>query len=205
LQPCGLRWDASSSRSTAVGGFLGANLAGLVGALVVSKHTAAAVQPWVHGGWCFGTAVAFFGAVTGRMRFINGTSQQSTRPAGERANAAGPTSTGLWQESPTFRERVKGGLVLGLIGGFLGAMLGGSLLMFWFSLAYSPFAPKSWVSSVKVERDDSRGAVPRRHLHTTNHPVALGLFGVPVLIGATAGSLAGFAFVRPTPAAGRRR
>lgn len=183
---------------TAIGGFLGANLAGLVSAFVVSKHTAAAVQPWVHGGWYFGTAVAFFGAVTGRMRFINGTSLQSTRSTGRTAAPAPPESTGSRSESPTFRDRLHGGLVLGLIGGFLGVMLGGSLLMFWFSLAYSPFAPRSWVTSVKVERDDSRGAVPRRHLHTTSHPVALGLFGVPVLIGATAGSVAGFAFARPT-------
>jgi hypothetical protein len=78
----------------------------------------------------------------------------------------------------------------GLVGGFLGLMLGGSLLLLWFSLAYSPFAPGSWASTITVETIGHDTARPRKRVLTTDHPVALYAFGGPIVFGAVVGAVA---------------
>jgi hypothetical protein len=74
----------------------------------------------------------------------------------------------------------------GLVGGFLGLMLGGSLLLLWFSIACSPFAPDGWTSSIFVETVGSEIRLPRERAATTRHPVALYAFFAPIVLGAVA-------------------
>lgn len=81
----------------------------------------------------------------------------------------------------------------GAIGTFLGVMLGLTFVLFWFSITYSPFAPQSWVESVRTvehRRPDGR----REQGITSNHPVLWYAFGIPVGLGAATGTVLG-AFV----------
>lgn len=58
---------------TAIGGILGANLLAIIGTqFFVPENKGVYVQPWSHAGWYIGTLLFFFGAVTGRLHFING-------------------------------------------------------------------------------------------------------------------------------------
>jgi hypothetical protein len=69
-------------------------------------------------------------------------------------------------------------------------MLGGSFLLLWFSITYSPFAPREWVSSVSVERRRVDRAY-EEPLLTTDHPVALFAFFGPVALAAAGGAVFG--------------
>lgn len=182
---------------TAVGGLLGAQLAGLIGAMVFpSDHTGVQAQAWIHGGWYAGTLLAFVGAVTGRLRFISGGSVVRPTKAGKQATESSPEPPTPPAPEPNRRRTQPTGVLraagtLGLIGGFVGMFFGCSLLVFWFSLTYSPYAPKTWRSSVAVKMDRTRPGEPRRPVMTTSHPVALGLVAVPAALGATAGIVGG--------------
>jgi uncharacterized membrane protein len=76
-------------------------------------------------------------------------------------------------------------------GSVLGALLGATFILLWFSVAYSPFSPKDWGASVTVETQ--RGAAVRRErtVAVTDHPVALFAFGLPVVLGAVSGAVFG--------------
>ena len=76
-----------------------------------------------------------------------------------------------------------------LVGGFCSLLFGASLVVFFFSLAYSPYAPKRVVSSVKVERPNYE--LPRRNRISSDHPVAVYVCLVPGVVGAIAGAVAG--------------
>jgi hypothetical protein len=69
-------------------------------------------------------------------------------------------------------------------------MLGGSFLLLWLSLVYSPFSPAGWASSVSGERMRiDHSSIYKAWVMTTNHPVALYAFGGPIVLGAVAGGL----------------
>jgi hypothetical protein len=74
--------------------------------------------------------------------------------------------------------------------GLLGATLGGTFLLLWFSLAYSPFSP-GWDRTLAVERDRTVSRSRVRWVHTTKHPFALSAFFVPTALGATSGAVIG--------------
>ena len=101
-----------------------------------------------------------------------------------------------WSESKHRQQAKRHGMLAsaawgGFFGALLGAALGATFILLWFSLTYSPFAPQDWVSSVSVERQHvgtSRREVP---VTTTDHPVALLVFGLPVALGAIGGALFG--------------
>ena len=178
---------------TAVVGFVGANLAGVIGAsFVVPENKAVYVQPWIHGGWCVGALLAFDGAVAGKLRMQSGSGfsfQKKNAGEDEAPSDENTAETSTAQESAEETSKQSSVLSaaggLGLIGGFVGMFFGCSLLVFWFSLATSPFAPGGWASSVEVKREQVSSRQVKQPVATTNHPVALYLVVVPAAIGLT--------------------
>lgn len=176
---------------TAVGGILGANLLAIIGTqFFVPENKGVYVQPWSHAGWYIGTLLFFFGAATGRLRFINGTSRgsrstQTTDQATTRNDQAAVPSN---PEQPREQSSAPGFVFAGgLAGGVLGLLLGANLLTFWFSLAYSPFAPKAVVSSVEVVHERQPGSVVKRPAMRSSHPISLYLCLTPAAVGILAG------------------
>jgi hypothetical protein len=203
--------------TVAAGGFLGAKIAGIVPALtaLISGSTRAPdpefVQSWMHGGWVVGAGLFALGAVG-----------QKLRPAGKRELAEqlrrrrksvserdGSKSKGFRAAIGSQPCGVLGSVgVGGLVGGFLGLMLGGSFLLLWFSIACSPFAPDGWASSIFVETVGSEIRLPRERVATTRHPVALYAFFAPIVLGAVAGAAicgVAAAFQKAMKASVRRR
>ncbi len=188
---------------TAIGGFLGANALGMVaGLLGMFLQYELQIQWWIHAGWYAGTALAFIGAVTGNLRFHSGPSltYKPLNQDSERAHAEAENTVPVAADTvdPDVADRYsrrapvwKSALIFGLLGGFLGAFLGGSLLMFWFSLAYSPYAPTGWTSTVEVKRERISPTQSGRKVHTTSHPVALYLCVTPAVVGAVSGIVLG--------------
>lgn len=176
----------------AIGGLVGANLSRLFGAFLAAGDRAEQLVHWVHGGWIVGAVLFLLGALTKQVRVISssmfGLSPKKSpirrqEPSGERTGRS-------------IRGRsigVPAGIALGAAGGMiLGGMLGGTFLMFWFSLTSSPFAPASWASSVQIERSEIASDVPdERPVATTRHPVALYAFFGPMTLGAAAGAIFG--------------
>lgn len=176
---------------TALGGILGANLLAIIGTLFfVPENKGVYVQPWSHAGWYVGTLLFFFGAVTGRLRFINGTSLggSSTQTSEEPTTSSDGAVVSAKPEQPKEQSGVLGFVfVCGLAGGFLGLLLGANLLTFWFSLAYSPFAPKQVVSSVEVVHERQPGSTFKRPVMRSSHPISLYLCLTPAAVGILAG------------------
>jgi hypothetical protein len=179
--------------AVAFGGFVGANLAGFVPGIGEfffnpdNRPTPPDVyMRWIHGGWLTGAALA---TVAGLLHMLR---QRST------AKSKG-TGNNKQRRKARLRDYPSPGTVLGSAaaggvgGGFLGMFLGSTLLFFWFSLAYSPFAPAEWGASISVERVErpERSAGDALVRHGTNHPIALYLFLGPTLTGLTAGGLLG--------------
>ena len=179
---------------TAVGGILGANLLAIIGTLFfIPENKGAYVQPWSHTGWSIGTLLFFFAAVTGRLRFINVTSLggSSTQTSEEPTTGKHGAVVAAKPEQPREQSGVLGFVfVCGLAGGFLGLLLGANLLAFWFSLAYSPFAPKEVVSSVEVVHEQQPGSVVKRPVMRSSHPISLYLCLTPAAVGILAGATA---------------
>lgn len=187
----------------ALGGILGSNLMASIGTLFfVPENEGFYVQPWAHAGWFVGTILFIFGAATGRLRLINGTGlggQQNQAAKGStsiRREGLGPTEVvedpvpihaAQHEGSDSFLQGV---FVGGLAGGFLGLLLGANLLIFWFSLAHSPFAPKHVVSSVEVVRERQPGSVFERPVMRSSHPISLYLCLTPAAVGMFAGATA---------------
>lgn len=172
----------------AAGGLAFANIFGVLatafhfGGDVVPAATP--VKHWMHIGWVFGVCVALVGVIV----------QWRKRLANEGAVEAPQESVPqVDQVSPEVGR--KGFLISAAWGGFFGTLLGAALgvtfILLWFSITYSPFAPQSWVSSVSVENqrvEPSKTEVP---VSVTNHPVALYAFGLPVVLGAIGGAAFG--------------
>lgn len=169
--------------AVACGGFLGANLAGFVPGIreFFFNPEARATLPetyrrWMHGGWVVGAGFAIVAGLLelrGRRSARRAVNQEHGRDAP--------------RHSYPVPRSFLGAIAAGAAGfGLLGAMLGGTFLLLWFSLTYSPFSPAGWGSSVAVETEPM---VPSRQVprglavHTTDHPVALYLFVVPTLMG----------------------
>ena len=99
-----------------------------------------------------------------------------------------------WQRTPRKGRRygrLASTALGGLGGALLGGMLGGTFLLLWFSIAYSPFAPRLWVSSLTVERQRAGSSVRIEPVTATNHPTAQIAFGAPLLLGAITGAVFG--------------
>jgi hypothetical protein len=176
----------------AIGGILGANLLAIIGTqFFVPENKAVDVQPWSHAGWYCGTLLFFVGAVTGQLRVLNGTSlrSHSRQPTSESTTSNHEASV-LAEPRPDRApaDVLKCLFAGGLAGGFLGFLLGANLLVFWFSLAYSPFAPRQVVSSVKVVREQQPGSVFKRPVLRSSHPVSLLLCLAPAAGGALTGA-----------------
>ena len=208
---------------TAVGGVIGANLTGTFGTLfVLEQNRIEDVTPWWHGGWCIGTLLFFFGAAFGRLRMIQGSSFDSFKEKKELATrfvdgdseeiVEAVSERGVPAKNVSFRSRLrslsKGVFVGSLAGGFLGILLGGSLLVFWMSIAYSPFAPstRTVLDSSSENRQQFDPNQQRRMRQgpgsmTVRSRSSVGLYVclVPMLLGATFGGigLGGIAWVYP--------
>ena len=184
---------------TALGGFLGANLAGVIGSsFFVPENKAVYVQPWVHGGWCVGALLAPGGAIAGKLRMQSGSgfsfqkkNTDEDEPRSDENTSETPTAHQNAEESSKQSGVLSAAGGLGLIGGFVGVIFGCSLLVFWFSLATSPFAPSGWASSVEVKRERVKQGQIAQPVSTTNHFVALYLVLVPAAIGLTTGVVGG--------------
>lgn len=101
---------------------------------------------------------------------------------------------GSGRESPAALSEKKSSLLgaaafFGLLGGLVGTIAGGSLLIFFFSLAYSPLAP-SWRRSVSVE-DVSNAPSGNRKAMVSRDDIAWKIVLVPAGIGLTLGAIAG--------------
>ena len=187
LKIYGLLW------MTAVGGILGANLSATIGTLFfITENKSDSVQPWAHYGWYSGTALFFMGAILGKLRFLNGTAlgSGSKQLADSSATTEANDATTEIPSQSDEQSSIPGFIfACGLAGGFLGLLLGGSLLVFSISYAYSPFASQKAVSSVKVVQEQTLGTAIRRPVILSNHPVTLYLCLTPAVLGAIAGLL----------------
>jgi len=179
----------------ALGGLVGANLSGLIGIfLFASENKAERVLPWIQGGWYVGIILAFISTVLGKYRFQSGPGFEGNNP--ESAHSDSTSGEAESDDSKNDNEKKKSSILgaagfLGVIGGVIGSIFGCSLLVFWFSLAYSPFAPESMSSSVEVKKERIVASGQQRHVMTTNHPIALFLVGIPALLGAGTGVVGG--------------
>jgi hypothetical protein len=201
----------------AAGGLLGAKVAGFLQVAIEFASNADRapdpefVQAWIHGGWVVGAGLFAFGAFGQKLR------SPRRRTPSEYLRRRRKSSPGQDRsESKGFRVTigsqpcgVLGSIgVGGLIGGFLGLMLGGSLLLLWFSIACSPFAPEGWFSSISVETVGSEIRLPRERAATARHPAALYAFFAPIVLGAVAGAAicgVGTVLERSAEASVRRR
>lgn len=181
----------------AVGGLVFANLFGL-GAFLIQEvgsdsQRAASVEPyrwWMHCGWFVGVGLALTGAVTRKRASSKQTVDPQTKADKESTDLATPES-GKRKKTGKRSGILSSIAFFGLAGGFAGLMLGGSLLLLWFSLAYSPFAPAGWAGSVKVEQRANARFIENERVMTTTHPLALYAFGLPIAVGATTGAILG--------------
>ncbi len=163
----------------AAGGLAFANIFGFVAtAFQFGGETApdtTATKTWMHIGWFFGVCIALLGAVV-QMR-----KRRAKQTSGE---ASEETSQEQDPKQASQEGRRHGLCASAAWGAFFGALLGAALgvtfILLWFSITYSPFAPRDWVESVSVERQRVGTSGREEPVATTDHPVALIAFGVPV-------------------------
>lgn len=176
----------------AFGGFVGANLAGFIpgfGEFFLNPDNRATppnvYRSWIHRGWLTGAALA---TAVGLVHTLRRRSTAKSKGTGHtEPSRRRPRARLRHYRSP--KTVLGSAAVGGLAGGFLGMLLGSTLLFFWFSLSYSPFAPAEWGASIGVERVSrpERGFGETRLRHTTNQPIGLFLFVGPTLTGLIAG------------------
>jgi len=198
---------------TAVGGLVLANVAGLLAMFLATENKAEAIRPWTQGGWCAGAVLAFFGAVTGKLRMHSGKNDFAGRESlGSQRRKAGNLSQSRDLHSsndsqgkarpsilePCDAEDSESGerssllsavAFFGFLGGLAGVCLGGSLLVFYFSLAFSPLST-SWSAFVKAETQ-ATGRNPKRTVLVSRDKLAWSLVLLPAAIGMTTGAVAG--------------
>lgn len=174
----------------AAGGFVCANIFGLIAGVFLAagepKGDAAVMQTWMHRGWYVGVALALLGAISQRARNVRKRKSQSGEPSQNQPKQASRNGRRLGFVAST--------LWGGLGGALLGGMFGATLILLWFSLTYSPFAPQGWVESVSVERQRTDRAGHEERVLTTDHPVVMYAFGVPLACGAFTGAMLGGVF-----------
>lgn len=197
--------------ATAAGGFVGANFAGLVAggiAFATAGQRAPDMQPvqwWMHCGWLVGAGLFLFSGIVHFAKKAWWPSAAQTEDRRHKRKLAAwskrkrhRTSSNRFRVTVDGRPcGVLGSIIVGSLGGaLLGMMLGGSLLLLWFSITYSPFAPRDWVESVELKEQHVDGTRSRR-VASTSHPVAMYAFFGPLAVGAAGGGLlcgAGTAF-----------
>jgi hypothetical protein len=174
----------------AAGGLAFANIFGFVAtALRFGGETApdtTATKTWMHVGWVVGVCIALLGAVV----------QMRKRRAKKAIGDASDETDDQHEPKPSSGEGRRHGLFAsaawgGFFGALLGAALGGTFILLWFSITFSPFAPREWVESVSVERQRVGTSGREEPVATTDHPVVLIAFGVPVIVGTIAGAAFG--------------
>lgn len=136
--------------SLAAGGLIFANLFGVVvgamqsiGVILFGSEMdfdPRVTQSWIHRGWFFGVSVALTGDAIALRKHRRRKSSRQNQKQGE-------SKQRKFKFSQEVRQSRRYGFfastgIAGLLGAFLGAMLGGSFLLIWFSLTYSPFAPQ---------------------------------------------------------------
>lgn len=178
----------------AAGGLAFANIFGFAATAMSfggeSASDTAPVRTTMHIGWVFGVFIALFGAIMQRR------SQRRKRTTTETGDDVKhedeikrPTP------EPQAPRRRRGFLISaawgGFFGGLLGTWIGASLILLWFSLTYSPFAPQDWVASVSVEHQRVGTSARKEPVAVSDHPVALYAFGLPLAIGVFGGALFG--------------
>lgn len=150
------------------------------------------LKMWMHGGWFFGVGIGLLPMIVKKIKMSKDQVSRETLNRDHQENDTPPET----QESPgKMTEERRHGLLGSLAwGGFfgtiLGAILGASFVVLWFSLIYSPFAPDRWASTVAVERQQLPSGRKETVL-TTDHPVALYAFGIPLMLGCVAGVVTG--------------
>lgn len=184
--------------SLAAGGLIFANLFGVIvtlfqvgGASLAGSERApdpTVATTWIHAGWCVGVVVA---AIGGAIAFWKYRQQKMVQPEKLQTESVQPQpDLGESKKQCRRHGRLASMGYGGLLGAFLGGMLGGTFILIWFSLTYSPFAPQKWVASVSVERQRTSTAL-EEPIATTDHPVALWAFAAPLAFGAAAGAVMG--------------
>lgn len=172
----------------AAGGLAFANIFGVAVTAIQgsgeSSPDTTPIQTSMHIGWIIGVGVALFGAV---MEWRKGRVKPSVDEAPQAI---------AQQPKQSHSERRRHGLLVsagwgGFFGALLGAALGASFVLLWFSMAYSPLAPRDWGSSVSVERQRAGTSVREDPVAITNHPLAVYAFGLPVALGAIGGLVFG--------------
>jgi len=177
-------------------------LSGLVGAYAgtfvdaLMQNASGMARHW---GWILGAVVAAIGAPFGWVSFgSDGKSRRSifALPMQRIRTSSKGARSGI----TAGRERPMGAFKAAAAGGFLGLLaggaLGGTLLMVWFSIAMSPFAPTAWNRSVSLKKE--RPAYIHRDREranlSTKNPIPLTLFFGSVAVLGTAGAIAGAIF-----------
>ena len=146
------------------------------------------LQAWTHRGWIFGVCFALLSIV---MKKRKGTKKQASQSRGDLQEQSEPRQKSRRTPRTARRYGFLASTALGGLGGaLLGGMLGGTFILLWFSMTYSPFAPQAWVSSVSMERE-RLGSARRTPVASTDHPVALIAFGAPLALGTVAGAVFG--------------
>ena len=177
----------------AVGGLFGANVFGFFALLVTfitSDRTHApdtTITTWcAHGGWFIGVGVALLGSIMQRRKAAKSRSRHAEQ---HHTKQGWPAAKGRLESAGEPMGVLSSTFWGGLIGGIGGFVLGMSFLLLFFSITYSPFSPKGWVSSVHVERPET-GSTEEGYMMTTNHPVAIYAVFVPPALGVVSGGLA---------------
>ncbi|MFN3189436.1 MAG: hypothetical protein ACE361_02850 [Aureliella sp.] len=178
------------------GGLAFANIFGFVATAISfggeSAPVTTPVRTSMNIGWIFGVGVALLGTLLNYRRQRK--RQAETQADDKKIIQPAPEPT----ESPkraSSESRRYGILASAAWGGFfgtlLGALLGASFVLLWFSMTYSPFAPQAWATSVSSERTRVGTSARDVFIAETDHPVALYAFGFPVALGALGGAVFG--------------
>ncbi|MEP3479954.1 MAG: hypothetical protein ABJZ55_11955 [Fuerstiella sp.] len=176
------------------GGLAFANIFGVVATAIQGSGERAPdttpIKTSMHIGWIFGVGIALLGAVM-EWRKRRAKAAVDSDPL---TIAKQTKQTKQTKQSSSKRQR-RGLLVSAGWGGFfgvvLGAALGASFVLLWFSITYSPLAPREWVSSVSVERQRLGTSGREDPVMLSNHPVVVYAFGLPVALGAVGGAVFG--------------
>lgn len=181
----------------AAGGLAFANLFGFAATAIQfgGDHApdTGAARMWMHLGWVFGVCMAATGAAI-KIRKEGSKPHTIETPQKEQSQEIAPTQN-KDPDEPSATGTRHGLIVSAMWGGgfgtILGAALGVTFVLLWFSIAYSPFAPQDWVSSISVERQPVSTSVREEPFAVSGHPVVLFAFALPVAVGALCGAVFG--------------
>lgn len=184
----------------AIGGYVFSVLAlGLVGGMFggfIDLALSFLNQQWVgqgrQCGWILGAVVGAIGLPLGWVRpddkkFSFPAPRKLRKNISDRVSQRRLEKTRRAKSAPDadeFRsvaDVVTGGGLIGLVGTILGFVFGMCLMMCWFSLALSPFAPGGWFDAIDFAsgaRSHDQGGMSA----STSHPIAISLAVFPTLI-----------------------